>query len=212
MSNQQWPPPGGRQDSPWAHQDPGHAAPHFHDAGGRDPRAPFGQAPTPPPPHEDLRPPRPKLPLVALVVAVVVVIGAFIGVMQLIGVDDDQGAAPATTTSAAPAPSESRSGLYIPFEGNGDGIFQIAGYEWNDAGLVLQVRVEIEHGEYQFGMFAFTNDTREAYDPLDPRPFTVRAGQPYEAEVVFDMPRADSTIVLSTPSGAVALNALAIPG
>ena len=60
-------------------------------------------------------------------------------------------------------------------------------------------------------MFAFTNASREAFDPLDPSPFTVRAGVPYEADVLFAMPNADSTIVLATPSGRVALNALPVP-
>ncbi len=210
MSNQQWPPPGGRQDSPWAHQDPGHRAPQFHDAGGRDPRRPFGQAPTPPPPDHELRPPRPKGPIVAVVVAVVVVIAAVVGGLQLIGAEP--AAQPTASPSAVAGPTAQRTGNYIPFEGNGDGIFEIVSHRWTDDGLELRIRVEIEHGEYQFGLFAFTDDTREAYDPLDPRPFTVRQGAPYEADVFFPMPRADSTIVLSTPSGAVALNALAVPG
>jgi hypothetical protein len=47
---------------------------------------------------------------------------------------------------------------------------------------------------------------------VDPFPFTVRAGVPYEADVMFAMPQADSTIVLATPSGRVALNALPVPG
>lgn len=211
MSNQQWPPPGDGQDSPWAHQDPGHRAPQFHETQGRDPRIPFGQAPTPPPPPEELRPARPTSPIIAVVVAVVVVIAAIVGGMQLLG-GGTEPVASAPASSAAADPSPTRSGNAIPFEGNGDGIFEIVSYQWTDQGLELRVRVEIDHGEYQFGLFAFTNESREAFDPADPAPFTVRAGVPYEADVLFSMPKADSTIVLSTPSGAVALNALPIPG
>ena len=38
------------------------------------------------------------------------------------------------------------------------------------------------------------------------------AGTPYEADVTFLMPRADATIVLATPSGRIALNALPVSG
>lgn len=211
MNSQQWPPPGGGQDSPWAHQDPGHRAPQFHDAQGRDPRRPFGEAPPPPPPPEQLRPPRPTGPVVWAVVGIIVVIAALVLGMQFVGGGSQE---PQPSGSAAPSSgaSPSRTGNYIPFEGNGDGIFEIVRHEWTSEGLLIRVRVEIERGEYQFGLFAFTNETREAFDALNPAPFTVRAGTPYEADVVFPMPQADSTIVLSTPSGAVALNALPVPG
>ncbi len=210
MSNQQWPPPdNGRENSPWSHQDPGYRPTQFHDVQGRDPRQPFGQAPTAPPAPGALEPPRPRGTL-WIVLGVVALIGALLLGMQFLGGQDAvESATP--TTSVAAEPSPTRTGNFIPFEGNGDGIFEIVRHQWTAEGLRLRIRVEIEEGEYQFGLFAFTNASREAFDPLDPSPFTVRAGVPYEADVLFAMPNADSTIVLATPSGRVALNALPVP-
>ncbi|HMR14529.1 MAG TPA: hypothetical protein PKE42_12405, partial [Arachnia sp.] len=110
------------------------------------------------------------------------------------------------------APSPTRTGNFIPFEGNGDGIFEIVSYAWGDDHLTLRVRVEVESGEYSFSLFAFTNETRESFDPVGPAAFTVTAGTPYEADVTFAMPRSDATIVLATPSGRIALNALPVAG
>ena len=211
MSNQQWPPPGeGRDNSPWSHQDPGYRPTQFHDVQGRDPRQPFGQPPAPPPDPDTVRPPRTPGPTLWIVVGVIVLIGALILGMQFLGGDPAAAPEASPTPSVAAEPSPTRSGNFIPFEGNGDGIFEIVSHEWTDDGLALKIRVEVEEGEYQFGLFSFTNESREAFDPVDPFPFTVRAGVPYEADVFFVMPNADSTIVLATPSGRVALNALPI--
>lgn len=211
MNTQQWPPPGGGPDSPWARRDPSHRPAQFRDPQGRDPHQPFGAPPPAPPRPADLAPPRQPGPVVWMVVAVVVVIAAVVLGMQFLG-GDPQGSQPAAPSAVTADPSPTKTGNYIPFEGNGDGIFEIVRHEWTTDGLRLRIRVEIQQGEYQFGLFAFNNETREAFDALDSAPFTVRAGVPYEADIVFPMPRADSTIVLSTPSGAVALNALPVPG
>lgn len=213
MSNEQWPPSGnGRDTSPWSHPDPGYRPTQFHDVQGRDPRQPFGQPPVAQPEPEILRPQRrPGAPL-WIVLAAVAVIGALILGMQVFGGDPETASSSSPAASTAAEPSPTRTGNFIPFEGNGNGIFEIVRHEWTTEGLRLRIRVEIEEGEYQFGMFAFTNESREAFDPVDPFPFTVRAGAPYEADVMFAMPQADSTIVLATPSGRVALNALPVPG
>ena len=211
MSNQQWPPPdNGRENSPWSHQDPGYRPTQFHDVQGRDPRQPFGQAPTAPPAPGALEPPRPRGTL-WIVLGVVALIGALLLGMQFLGGQDAvESATP--TTSVAAEPSPTRTGNFIPFEGNGDGIFEIVAYTWNDDHLTLRIRVEVEDGEYGFSLFAFTNATRESFDPVGPAAFTVTAGTPYEADVTFLMPRADATIVLATPSGRIALNALPVSG
>lgn len=145
-----------------------------------------------------------------IVVGVIAVIGALILGMQIFGGDPAATPESSPTAPAAAGPSPTRTGNFIPFEGNGDGIFEIMSHEWTDDGLALRIRVEVEEGEHHFGLFSFTNESREAFDPVDPLPFTVRAGEPYEADVFFAMPNADSTIVLATPSGRVALNALPI--
>ena len=116
----------------------------------------------------------------------------------------------ALASCATAAQTATRTGNYIPFEGNGDGIFEIVDYQWGEQELRLRIRVEIETGEYGFAVFAFTNESRDSYDPVDPSSFIVRAGEPVEREVTFYMPQADSTIVLTTPSGRVALNALPV--
>lgn len=212
MSNAQWPPPrGGNSNSPWASQDPSWQPTQFHDAQGRDPRQPFGQQ-APLPNGEDLEPPkRPKSGAVLVVLGVVVLIGAIVLGMQFLGGPADEPAAgPAPTASVEPTPE--RTGNFIPFEGNGDGIFEIVNYAWQGDQLNLRIRVEVQHGEYAFAVFAFTNETRLSFDPVDMRAFTATANAPYEGDVTFFMPDADSTIVLTTPSGRVALNALPVKG
>lgn len=158
-----------------------------------------------------MRPPRPPRTTLWIVLGAVALIAALILGMQFLGGAAEESTSPAPTVAAG-EPSQSRSGNSIPFEGNGDGIFEIVRHQWTDDGLRLRIRVEIEEGEYMFGLFAFNNESREAYDPMDPYPFSVRAGLPYEADVFFPMPNSDSTIVLATPSGRVALNALPVEG
>ena len=210
MSNQQWPPPGNQQN-PWSQQDPTWRPPHFQDAQGRDPRQPFGQPPAAPPPSlEQLAPPKKPTSALVIVLAVIGVIAAVLIGMQFFG--GPPSASPSPSPSAQAQPTETRTGNYIPFEGNGDGVFEIVSQRWESDGLHLRIRVEINTGEYGFALFAFTNDTRDSYDPIDPSTFTVSAGQPVERDVTFVMPRADSTIVLTTPSGRVALNALTVKG
>lgn len=154
-------------------------------------------------------PRRPKSALLVLlavaVVAVVVIATQFVG-----GGEPAPSASPSPVVSATTAPSPERTGNWIPFEGNGDGSFEIVNYRWDGDTLTARIRVEVEEGEYGFSVFAFANESRAAYDPDDPSGFTVAAGRPYEADVVFHMPNADSTIVLATPSGRTALNALPV--
>lgn len=178
---------------------------------GRDPRQPFGQQAPPPPSYQDLEPPkRSKGPLFA-VLGVVALIAAIVLGMQFLGGPDEDPDAPPSVTSTA-EPTAERTGNFIPFEGNGDGIFEILEYSWNGDQLNLRIRVEVEQGDYAFAVFAFTNETRLSYDPVDMRAFSARPDDPYEGNVTFVMPNADSTIVLTTPSGRVALNALPVKG
>lgn len=209
MSNSQW--PGNQNPSPWASQDPSWKPTQFHDAQGRDPRTPFGQPPQPGPSMQDLEPPRRPNSTLLIVVGVVALVGLIIVAMQFIGAPSAEPSASASPQSSASlAPSPERTGNWIPFEGNGDGTFEILSYAWQGDQLTARVRIDVQEGEYGFTLFAFANETRASFDPLDPSVITVRAGQPYEGEVVFFMPNADSTIVLATPSGRTALNALPV--
>ena len=201
-------------ENPWASQDPNWRPSQFGDAQGRDPRQPFGQqAPQQPGyGYQELQPPRRPNRSMWVVLAAVGIVAALIIGMQFFGAPAPKEPQPTQTASGTAAPSPTRTGNFIPFEGNGDGIFEIVDYTWNDDHLTLRIRVEVEDGEYGFSLFAFTNATRESFDPVGPAAFTVTAGTPYEADVTFLMPRADATIVLATPSGRIALNALPVSG
>lgn len=216
MSNTQRPPQGNQSNSPWSRQDPQWRPQQFQDAASRDPRQPFGQPPVGnPTPAQSWEPEPPrrggsKVWLIAGAVAVIIAI--------VIGAQFFGGPAPSPTaadspSAAAPEPTATRTGNYIPFEGNGDGTFEIVSSKWaSDTELNLRIRVEVTTGEYGFGVFAFTNETRDSFDPVDPRSFTATAEHPFEGDVQFIMPRGDSTIVLTTPSGRFALNALPVSG
>ena len=212
MSNSQWPPRGnGNPNSPWASQDPSWQPQQFQDAQGRDPRQPFGHQAPPPPSYEELEPPKRSNAALFAVLGVVALIAAIVIGMQFFGGSGpDQSATPAATATMEPSPE--RTGNFIPFEGNGDGIFEILDHSWDGDRLDLRIRVEVEHGEYAFAVFAFTNETRLSYDPVDMRAFSASVENPYEGNVTVLMPNADSTIVLTTPSGRVALNALPVKG
>ena len=201
-------------NSPWASQDPNWRPQQFHDARGRDPRQPFGQQAAPEvPPSAYFEPPKRSNKSMWLVIGAVAAVAALILGIQFLG-----GASPLASPSPTPSrvlPSQGSAlptGNSVPFEGNGDGTFEILSHSWGSEGLTVRIRVEVQRGEYGFGVFAFTNETRESYDPLDQRTFTVQAGTPFETELTFDMPQADSTIMLTTPSGRVALNALPVKG
>lgn len=212
MSNPQWPQgQDPHSQSPWAAQDPSWRPQQFRDTQGRDPRQPFGQQAPTPPQFEDLEPPKKSNTAVFAVVAVIAVIAAIVLAMQFFGgTTAEPAAAPSVTSTAEPSPE--RTGNFIPFEGNGDGIFEILNYSWNGDQLNMRIRVEVERGEYAFAVFAFTNETRISYDPVDMRAFSATSSAPYEGDVSFIMPNADSTIVLTTPSGRIALNALPVKG
>lgn len=201
-------------NSPWASQDPNWRPQQFQDAKGRDPRQPFGQqnAPTPPPP-EQFEPPKRSGKSMWLVVGAIAAVAALILGIQLFGGSNPEATSSPDATRVPPsAQSPLPTGNIVPFEGNGDGTFEILSHSWGADGLTVKIRVEVKQGEYGFGVFAFTNETRESFDPVNERTFTVTAGTPYETELTFDMPRADSTIMLTTPSGRVALNALPVKG
>ncbi|MDO5677890.1 MAG: hypothetical protein Q4G35_10340 [Propionibacteriaceae bacterium] len=212
MSNPHWP-PGDRSNpkSPWAAQDASWRPQEFRDAQGRDPRQPFGQQAPPPPHYEDLEPPKKSNAALFAVLGVIGLVAAIVIAMQFFGGGDSEPtAAPSVTSTAEPTPE--RTGNYIPFEGNGNGIFEILNHSWEGDQLNMRIRVEVDNGEYAFAVFAFTNETRVSYDPVDMRAFSASSSEPYEGDVSFIMPNADSTIVLTTPSGRVALNALPVKG
>ena len=218
MSNQNWPPPPNQGNNPWASQDPNWRPQQFQEAAQRDPRTPFGQQPTPPPSWEDLTPPpQRKGPYLWVALGAVVVIAAIAVAILVFGPDP----APVATaspdqaaTASQPAPSPQRTGNFIPFEGNGNGIFEVVSYTWvNDSQLEARIRVEVEEpGDFGFAVFAFTNDTRLSYEPQAPDGFFASKDNPYEGDVTFLMPRTDATIMLTTSSGRISLNALPIKG
>jgi|GEM_PF-414635 len=214
MSNAQWPGQGNQNSSPWARQDPNWRPQQFHDAPARDPRQPFGQQPGgAPQPAWDPEPPKGSPKRVWYVVGAIVIVAAVVLGMQFLGGPQATSTASPSASVATAAPTATRAGNYIPFEGNGDGIFEIVSASWDgEDQLNLRVRVEVTGGEYSFALFAFTNDTRASYDPVDPGAFSASEDAPFEGDVTFIMPRADSTIVLTTPSGRIALNALPVKG
>ena len=202
-------------ENPWASQDPNWRPSQFGDAQGRDPRQPFGQqAPQQPGyGYQELQPPRRPNRSMWVVLAAVGIVAALIIGMQFFGAPAPEEPQPTQTASGTAAPSPTRTGNFIPFEGNGDGIFEIVSASWDgEDQLNLRVRVEVTGGEYSFALFAFTNDTRASYDPVDPGAFSASEDAPFEGDVTFIMPKADSTIVLTTPSGRIALNALPVKG
>lgn len=215
MSNPQWPGQGNQSNSPWANQDPNWHPQDFRDVPGRDPRQPFGQ-PTSSggqQPSWEPEPPRRNNSKLWIVAGAIVVIVAIVVGMQFLAGPPSEPAASESAAASSAAPSPTRTGNYIPFEGNGDGVFEIVSYSWSGIDrLDLRIRVEVDQGQASFGLFAFTNETRASYDPLDPRTFSASEDSPYEGDVTFIMPKADSSIVLTTPSGRIALNALPISG
>lgn len=208
MSNQQWPHPGQDPRSPWASPDPNWRPPQFHDAPGRDPRAPFGQSA---PAGPDLAPPpRRSTRGIYLLIAVVVLIAALVLGMQFFGSPRSSESASASLSPSAP--TATRSGNWVPFEGNGDGTFEVMSHRWTETGLSVKVRVEVSSGEYNFRMYVYINKSRESYEPYSLDVFTASVDQPFEETVEFVMPRGESTLVLATPSGRTALNGLPIEG
>lgn len=204
MSNQQWPSNANVPGNPWAAPQPAtkHAA--------RDPRVPFGQQPlaaqSPGLPTLS-EPPQNKKPGLFVFLAVLVIAAALLS-LQFSG--NSAGPSASESPSTQSAPTASRSGNWIPFEGNGSGIFELTNYTWTETGVTVTIKVEVSRGEYNFGLFAFTNATRSSYEPLANSRFTVSAGSPYVGTFKFNMPKEDSTLVLTTPSGRTALNALPI--
>lgn len=172
---------------------------------------PFGQTQPSPPP--DLEPPRRSNPALFVVLGVVVLVGALVIGMQIFGAPAPTPTASATPSSSAPgSPSPSRSGEWIEFEGNGDGVFELVKRQWTADGLAVTIRVEVKRGQYDFSLIAFSNESRKSYNPNNDSTFTASVDEPFEGTFFFKMPRQDSTIVLSTPTGRVALNALPVKG
>ncbi|HMR48585.1 MAG TPA: hypothetical protein PKE40_04045 [Arachnia sp.] len=197
------PPP----DSPWAQQDPHWRPPQFHDAAGRDPRAPFGR-PAPPPPTEPLEPkgPGPRVWIAVAVAALIVAVGLF-SLQFFIGVDPEDTAP--TLPPVVTQPEPTRSGNFKPFDGAVTGVFEITASRWTDSGLEVDYRIEVEQvGDFTF--FAYTNSTRNAFEPEPNLIVTAFPDEPATGTLVFPMPNADTTVVLSGPSGKTAIQALPV--
>ena len=215
MSNQSWQPPQNGANNPWASQDPNWRPTQFHEAQGRDPRTPFGQQPKPPPNWEDLTPPERKKPTLWIALAAVAVIAAIAIATLFSGSDpvaQPELSPSAGASSPASEPTPTRTGNFIPFEGNGNGIFEVVSYEWRgDDELHVRLRVEVEEaGEFGFSVFVFANETRVGYEAVDPAAFVASKDKPFEGDFVFLMPKSESTVMLTTPSGRITLNALPI--
>jgi len=195
------------QDNPWAQQDPHWRPPQFHDAAGRDPRVPFGQPPPPPLP-EPLEPkgPNPRV-WIAILAAVLVVAIGLVSLQFFVGVDPDDTAPTMPPVATQPAPT--RTGNYKPFDGAVSGVFELTATRWTSSGLEVDYRIEVERvGDFAF--FAYTNSTRESYLPEgDPR-VTAYPEEPATGTLVFPMPNADTTVVLSGPTGQTAIQALPV--
>lgn len=147
-----------------------------------------------------------------MVLGVVVLVGALIIGMQVLGGPASNPTGSVTPSAAPTSPSASRSGQWIEFEGNGDGVFELVKSQWASDGLTATIRVEVKRGQYDFSLVAFSNKSRKSYNPTNMTTFTASVDAPFEGTFTFDMPRQDATLVLSTPTGRVALNALPVKG
>lgn len=205
MSNPQWPRQGGNQN-PWAQDDPNWAPQTYQEHAGRDPRRPFGEQPEAPEMGE-LEPPRkPVWPWIVGVVAVVVAVLLFLNFLPE--------EAPPTASEqpvASEFPSPTTTGNALPFDTYGTGTFEITDYEWTDNSLIVDYRITIDDETRSFAFFTFVNETRESFTPIDDYLIEVTPDRPVEGTTVFEMPRGDITLVLTTGTGQ-AVQALPIEG
>lgn len=229
MSNQQWPPPPGNgsqpgppQQSPWSQPDARWSPQSFRDATGRDPRQPFGQdaEPARAPDIDQFEPPRRTdkktlwlgIGIVAAIVALVLVLQFTGGLSGSNPVASPTPPGQSGETASTPQPAAT-GGTSIPFEGNGNGVFEILAQEWTDSGLRIQYRITLDEGqgERSFSLYMFTNETLEVADPATYELATAKSGEPFTGTVEFAVDRAESTLVLASGFG-TALTALPIPG
>ncbi len=226
MSNQQWPPPGNGprpgppEQSPWSQPDARWSPQSYRDSAGRDPRQPFGQVadPAPAPGIDQFEPPRrSNRTTLWLGVSIIAAIVALVLILQFTGgfSGSEPAASPTppnqTQQEATPEPVAT-GGTSIPFEGNGNGVFEILSQEWTDTGLQVQYRITLDanQGERSFSLYMFTNTTLEVADPLNFDLATVTSDEPFTGTVEFAVDRAESTLVLASGFG-TALTALPIP-
>lgn len=221
MSNSQWPQPGSQppQDpSPWAQQDPSWAGPQFTDRQGRDPRQPFGQQPQGEQQvsiHDFREDPQERAGGKRTIVLIVVVVGLiaalFIG-LNFFG--DTEGPQPGE--SVAPSISydpsaAATSNTSIPFEGNGTGTFELLSYNWNGDELEVRYRITLDQGRSNFSLYLFSNETMEAFNPIEAIYDEVSADAPFESTARFRIEPGEATLVLTSGAGR-ALTALPISG
>lgn len=204
--------------SPWSRPDPRWEPQHYRDVRGRDPLQPFGAPPSPSPPSsiDDFRAPRRgRAPWWLLIVAVLAAVALLLVALQLIGGEPDPESpvaspTPSLSTPTAPAPTPV-PGSSIPFEGNGTGTFTLLTESWDDSGVTITFRVEIDSGRGEFAVYLFGNDSMAVNDPLDLTTFQVAEGEPATLAARFEVPRGPGTLVLASAYGQ-ALTALPVRG
>ena len=184
--------------SPWSHPDPRWQPQSYQDAPGRDPKQPFlsPRQSEEAEKHsiEDFRKPKSGGPPWWLwAIAVLVAAVLLLVVLQIIDPED----------SAGPIPGASDpDGTSIPFEGNGDGVFEILDQEWDGNELTVDFQVTVEDGESSFEVYMFNNESMEVSYATEPAVFKVSSDAPYKGTAKFFVERGRGTFVLTSNWGA----------
>ena len=145
-------------------------------------------------------------------IAVAVVGVSILVILQLLNPSQEQpitGASPTPSFSRIPASAVATSPSRIPFEGNGNGTFEVISHEWTSQGLEVTLRVTLDKGRAGFSLSAYNNDSMRYVGSENISTFTVDSAHPWQQTVLFATPQGDSTIVLHTQDG-YALTALPI--
>lgn len=119
-------------------------------------------------------------------------------------------ARPAASQAISLSPS-APSGNVLPFDKLGGGEFEVLRHNWTAAGLEVDYRISVNQGTHELTMYAFLNSTREGYYEDRATIIRPREGNPATGRIFIEMPRGDTTLVLSTESG-TPITALPIPG
>lgn len=179
---------------------------------------PYGQRP-PSASIDEFQAPRSSVAKPLMIgLAIVGAIGILLVALQFFG--GEPTASPSPTVASTPSGSPdtlptavATSGTTIPFEGNGEGTFEVLSQNWTDNGLVVEIKVSLNPGQgtESFTTYAFNNESMQVVDPTDTTPFTASEDQPYTGSFTFTLPEGKATLVLASGAGR-ALTALPIRG